>query len=122
MSGSLLRRLLAILVIVGLTAGPFAASAAVGPMEPSPAAMSMSMTDEAMAGDMPCCPDEKPVLPDCQKLCPLMMSCLAKCFQPGPSASATDRLALRLTDIIGLRDEALPSDLAAEPPPRPPRT
>ncbi|MEP9380194.1 hypothetical protein ABLE91_26035 [Aquabacter sp. CN5-332] len=117
MSGSLLRRLLAILVVVGLTAGPFAASAAVGPMEPSAA-----MTDEAMAGDMPCCPDEKPVLPDCQKLCPLMMSCLTKCFQPGPSASAWDRLALRLTDIIALRDDALPSGLAAEPPPRPPRT
>lgn len=119
MSGSLLRRLLAILVIVGLTAGPFAASAAVGPMEPSSA---MAMTDEAMADDMPCCPDEKPVLPDCQKLCPLMMSCLAKCFQPGPSASVLGRLALRLTDIIGLRDDALPSGLAAEPPPRPPRT
>lgn len=121
MSGSLLRRLLAILVIVGLTAGPFAASAAVGPMEPS-SGMSMAMTDEAMVGDMPCCPDEKPMLPDCQKLCPLMMSCLAKCFQPGPLVSAWDRSALRLTDIIGLRDDALPSGLAAEPPPRPPRT
>ena len=112
---SLLRRLLAILVIAGLTAGTLAASAAVGSMEPSSA---MAMIDEAMADGMPCCPDDKPALPDCQKLCPPMISCLAKCFQPGPSAWAWDRLALRLPGIIGLRDDALPSGLAGAPPPR----
>ena len=42
----------------------------------------------AMAEDMPCCPDEKPAMPDCAKACPLMALCLAKCFQNLPIATA----------------------------------
>lgn len=116
-----LRRLLAILVIAGLTFGPFAASAATGTAELSQmAAMEMAHHDEAM-GDMPCCPDEKPALPDCQKLCPLMMSCLAKTVQAAPAAWAMVPVAA-LTEIVRPWDDARRDGLAKAPPPRPPRT
>jgi hypothetical protein len=70
--------------------------------------------------EMPCCPHEKPMMPDCQKACPLATFCLAKIFQ---SVLATDALAI----LFGVSQAVIPADnanldtLAPAPAPRPPQ-
>lgn len=114
---SWLRRLLPILAIVGLIAGPFT-SAVTGPAMAAVSDMSMS----AVADDMPCCPDEKPAVPDCQKTCPLMAMCAAKTFSISPTLSNV-ALILRSTGVaIRPRSDAAGDALTIEPPARPPRT
>jgi hypothetical protein len=82
-----LRRLLPLLAVLGLALPPVTASAAAAGMRAPMAVQGnvMAMPDEAMddmAGmamdEMPCCPKERPDLPDCSKGCPLMALCLAK--------------------------------------------
>lgn len=109
------RKLLAILAILGLVAGPLTAPVS-GHMT---AAVSVMF---AMPDDMPCCPDEAPAVPDCRKTCPLMAICMAKCFSV---ASALPSLAVVLRgggDAIRPGLDAMGSALAIEPPARPPRT
>ncbi|NEU14319.1 hypothetical protein G3T14_19625 [Methylobacterium sp. BTF04] len=79
-----LRRLLPLLAVLSLALAPVTASAAAAGMH-APTAIqghAMAMPDDDMAGmamdDMPCCPKERPALPDCSKGCPLMALCLAK--------------------------------------------
>src|SRR5215212_10437972 len=76
----ILRRLLPILAIMGLVVAPLAA--------PTAASAMARASTAAMADDMPCCPHEKPAMPDCAKACPLMAICLAKCFRDISAAVA----------------------------------
>ena len=82
-----LRRLLPLLAVIGLALAPVTASAAAAGMRAPTAVQghAMAMPDEAMADmagmamdEMPCCPKERPDMPDCSKGCPLMALCLAK--------------------------------------------
>jgi hypothetical protein len=75
-----------------------------------------------MADDMPCCPPEKPAMPDCSKCCPLMTVCMAKCFQNLSTAASTVLVPLRVAGLIVPSNDALGSSLAQAPPARPPRT
>ncbi|OYX88957.1 MAG: hypothetical protein B7Y71_00065 [Xanthobacter sp. 35-67-6] len=111
-----LRRLLPILAIVGLIAGPFTAPVS-GPAMAAASDMSMS----AMPDDMPCCPD-KPAVPDCQKTCPLMALCMAKCFSVGPMLSSLAFVLRAEGDAIRPGSDAMGDALSIEPPARPPRT
>ncbi|TXN25167.1 hypothetical protein [Methylobacterium sp. WL9] len=73
------RRLLPLFAVLSLALAPVTASAAAAGMR-APTAVeghAMAMPDDAM-DDMPCCPKERPDLPDCSKACPLMALCLAK--------------------------------------------
>src|SRR3982751_1275971 len=109
----ILRTLLPVVAIMGIVSAPLATPAA--------AAMLSVGQVTAMTDDMPCCPREKPVVPDCQKACPLAALCVAKCFSGLASASAVpNRLGVALAMITG--DEAAPDTLAHGPPPRPPQT
>jgi hypothetical protein len=109
----ILTRALAALALVGLLAAPVSA-----PMAAGPAQSGMSMD---MAEAMPCCPDDKPVMPDCAKTCPLMMVCLSKCFQP-MSAAGSPIPAFALVAVILPGNDAVPDGLARPPPARPPRS
>ena len=107
-------RLLAILAILGLVLAPFTSSAVAGGMAAPVATADGAMDMASMGGDMPCCPPEKPVMPDCQKACPLATLCLAKIVQgilPGDAVSARFGIALAL----------IPGHVAPLPPPRPPQ-
>ena len=71
--------------------------------------------------DMPCCPDERPVKPDCGKSCPFVIICsttvplaLLKADWTSASFSWTDH-------VYGEEKFSRLSSLAAEPPARPPR-
>jgi hypothetical protein len=113
-----IRRALALLALMGLVLAPLTAPTLASGTA-SMAAMSAD-NGEAMA-DMPCCPPEKPVMPDCQKACPLAALCVAKCFSGLVAASAVpSRLGVALAMIAG--DEAAPDTLAHGPPPRPPQS
>jgi hypothetical protein len=102
-------RLLAILAIVGIVVAPFAAPAVAGGMA-APMAIA----------DMPCCPPAKPVMPDCQKACPLATLCLAKIVQGiMPMNAVPARFSIAQALIPG--NDANPDTLAPIPPPRPPQ-
>jgi hypothetical protein len=116
-------RLLSVLAIVGLVLAPFTAPAVAGgmaaPTATADAAMDVASMDDGMA-EMPCCPPEKPVMPDCQKACPLATLCLAKIVQGiMPVSAVPARVSLAQALIPG--DDADPDTLAPIPPPRPPQ-
>jgi hypothetical protein len=111
---SVLRCLLPILAIVGILAAPLAAPAAASAM--APAAMS------AMADEMPCCPGEKPAMPDCSKSCPLMTVCTAKCFQNLSTATGTVIARLTLAGLVVPSNDRVGASLTQAPPAPPPRT
>jgi hypothetical protein len=108
---SWLRGLLPFLAIVGLLLGPLAAPVNGGAMAAA----------AAMPDDMPCCPDDGPAGPDCQKTCPLMALCAAKCFSGAPMLSALATIVL--TDGYAIRParDAFGDSLAVPPPTKPPR-
>ena len=81
-----LRRLLPLLAVLSLALAPVTASAAAGHARAGGDAGHMHGDARRGHGrhgrmamdDMPCCPNEKPAMPDCSKGCPLMALCLAK--------------------------------------------
>ncbi|AGB73947.1 MULTISPECIES: hypothetical protein [Rhizobium] len=84
-------------------------------------AMTPSMDMAAMPDTMPCCPDQKQPLPDCQKSCPLATICMAKCV---PGFVHGEFALFRLdhgADVNPYRDRMRDPTIGA-PPDRPPRT
>lgn len=80
---ALLSRLLMILAIISLAIAPVPVAARGG----------MPVDAVAVMEGMDCCPPGDPVMPDCQKNCPYLALCMAKCF---PVAAAN---AVRLVHI-----------------------
>ncbi|NBJ09436.1 hypothetical protein [Microvirga arsenatis] len=119
-------RLLAIFAILGLVLAPFTAPAVAGGMA-APMAMAdvvamdmASMGDDMTMADMSCCPPEKPVMPDCQKACPLATLCLAKVVQGiAPVSAVPSRFSVARALLPG--NDANMDTLAPIPPPRPPQ-
>jgi len=75
-----LHRLLFVAALLGIVVGPVGVAAADAAMASSLSSGSdtvqgMEMSGIDMSDDMPCCPDEKPVRPDCGKACPLAVLC-----------------------------------------------
>lgn len=122
-----LRRLLVILAVISVALAPATASA----VPAGDAAFMASMggdtaavadpANDAMA-DMPCCPPDEPMMPDCQKGCPLAALCLAKVALRLPVATAIPvRVAATPSQVVW-RTEAMFTSLALRPPPEPPRS
>jgi hypothetical protein len=118
----LLKRMLAILVIVGLGVSPLYASAMKAMEQPATHESSIA----AAMGDMPCHPKSSPdksspdkSSPD--KICPFMVVCLSLCFQAMPPMADT----IAVPAIIKLRTvflhESQLASLTPSPPARPPR-
>jgi hypothetical protein len=110
---SALRNLLPVLAIVGLVLAPLAVPAAAAG---APAA-AVDMAGMDMGEDMPCCPTKQ--APPCDKSCPLMTLCLAKCSPAIPAFSSA--LALVFAGLVLPSDEARWETRSERPPPRPPR-
>src|SRR5215207_1640008 len=81
---SALRNLLPVLAILGLVLGPLTLPAAAMTSAGAPAA-AVDTAGMDMGEDMPCCPTKQ--APPCDKSCPLMTLCVAKCFPAVPSLS-----------------------------------
>jgi hypothetical protein len=110
----LIGRLLAVFVIVGLVVAPLVTPAAAKRL---PVAEMSDMS--AMAGDMPCCPDEQKNS-NCQD-CPLIAMCMLTIAQAEPYPTngiqvsfQTRRLSYVLVDLIA-------DGLIGAPPDHPPR-
>jgi hypothetical protein len=70
---------------------------------------------------MPCCPDSKPMMPDCRKDCPLAVLCvLGVVTAPFPEAPPFLLPAPVGGAFLKGRD-VVPPSLVGEPPPRPPK-
>jgi hypothetical protein len=114
-----IRRVIPVFAVLGLVLAPFTAPA-VAVVMTAPMATTAG-NDMAMAEDMPCCPPEKPVMPDCMKACPLLTLCFAKTFQCLVSSNAVlVRVGIAEQFVPG--NEALLDTLAQGPPPRPPQS
>ncbi|MCZ8350306.1 MAG: hypothetical protein O9352_10315 [Rhizobium sp.] len=107
----ILPRLLAILAIVALVVAPLPATARGG----------MPVDVAGVMEPMDCCPPGDPAMPDCQKSCPYLALCMAKCF-PAANAAFT-RLAL--LDAVKNSHRVSPDESATRrairPPAPPPR-
>jgi len=118
MPWTLIRRLLALLVIAALTLAPLAAPAAASPVK---AASTMAMGKDMM----PCCSGEhEPQQQDCdgKAACPAVSICTAKCFQAGPSALHAPTAYATQAARLALRDDDRWAGRSPRPPARPPRS
>jgi hypothetical protein len=89
---------------------------------PMDVASTAKMSDPAsMADGMPCCPHEKPALPDCQKACPLAILCLAKCFPNAPATSVVFPVRLAVAEVKTPGNDYWRDRLRDPPPLKPPR-
>jgi hypothetical protein len=110
----LITRLLAALVIAGLAIAPLATPSAAKAMDRA------DMTGvEAMAADMPCCPDQQKSK-DCQD-CPLVAMCVLKTTQAGPSPTQALPLRHPIRAVHSLIDDVPAEGLDRPPPDHPPR-
>jgi hypothetical protein len=108
-----LPRVLLIVAILGLVARPFTS------MVYGSALAAASMLE--MPEGMPCCPDDQPQSPDCQKACLLMAACAAKCFSAVPTFASVS-FNLRPDGVFRPGRDLIADTMAVEPPARPPRT
>ena len=120
-----IRRLLAILVIVGLALAPVSqpVMAETSPdvsMQAMADNMSASPSTDEMASDMPCCPSKAPAPIDCDK-CIYMTACMSKCFT-GMSTAVVHPFLTASDDIASLQNDSWPDGLGHPPPEHPPRT
>jgi hypothetical protein len=116
---SLIPRLLSILAVVSLLTTPMMTPSGAAATDVTSAA---DMSDMAtMADGMPCCPHEKPVLPDCAKSCPWAILCLAQCF-PNAPASAFLLVRFAVADVKTPDNDIWRNLLPDRPPLKPPRT
>ena len=111
---SWLRMLLPILAIVSLVLGPLAAQA-------NGSAIAVAST-AAMMGEMPCSPPIRPIIPDCQKACPLMVGCLAKSIPAAPVFSVLEPVFGLVADMSRPSSDAFAASLGMKPLIRPPRS
>lgn len=114
-----IRHLLSVLAVLGVVIAPFAASAALGGIG-VPVSMAAASSDMGEQGDMPCCPPEKPVMPDCMKACPLLAVCLGKTIQ-GAGSAAPLPVRLGTEEALVPGDEAVLRTRTQGPPLRPPQ-
>ena len=91
----------------------------------APVAASLNPMDHAamagMADDMPCCPHEPMMPPDCQK-CLLMTVCAMKVFQGAWADSGMLNPSWVAASLATPGDDSRRNGLGYPPPPRPPRT
>ncbi|MDR4305910.1 hypothetical protein IHQ68_04620 [Chelatococcus sambhunathii] len=115
--GARLRHLLVFVLMLGVGAIPVVANAAALESMTSVAMETM----EPMADGMPCCPDDAPVAPDCQKSCPLLATCMTKCAPTAPMAVVTRSHRILALSAVRPGDDAARAGPVSEPPARPPR-
>ena len=117
---SLVPRLLSVLAVVGLLTAPLAMPLSAAVMDDVSMAVMSEMAP--FSDDMPCCPHQNPVLPDCSKFCPLAGSCLGMSFPGVPAAFFTIPARFAVADVRTLGDDSWRDFLLDPPAPRPPRS
>lgn len=110
---SILRSLLAVVVMAGLAIAPMAVPAA---------AKNATASLHQMSGDMPCCPDEA-MRDGCDgcKNCPCMAICVVTTFQAAPVVPSVFMNSPAFTNERTFANDLLADGLGQPPPARPPR-
>jgi hypothetical protein len=111
--------LIVLTVAAGLLSAPFAAPAVAKAHDAVPGEMHAEM--HAMAGGMPCCPDEGKAAMDCDA-CPLMALCSMTMPIPAPTAASALVPFPTAQSAFAFPDDLLIDGLSARPPDHPPRT
>ncbi len=111
------RRLIASIVAVGLTAG-LALSPMVMPATGDDMALAMAAMS-ATSDDMPCCPSERKSknCPDC----PLVAMCALKTVQAGPAIAASMPVRHAIRMLHSVLDDVATDGVIRPPPDHPPR-
>jgi hypothetical protein len=121
MTRQLFKLIIALTVTAGLLSAPFAGPSFAKPHASVSGDMhAMDGDAQAMAGDMPCCPDEGKAS-DCAG-CPLMALCMVSISIPLPAAAAALVTRDPLRKTFSARDDAWVQGLAGHPPDHPPRS
>ncbi|NNH41861.1 hypothetical protein [Rhizobium laguerreae] len=125
---SLLRtvhRLFLLVAMLAIVIGPMSIGLAGSAMASSGAAtmddMTSSMPGMQMAENMPCCPDEQPVKPDCAKGCPLALVCTTSIFAHTPHVDGWSVAVSWLSHRYDLMPASQRTSALIEPPARPPK-
>ncbi|CAN7229941.1 hypothetical protein [Rhizobium sp. LjRoot254] len=119
---STLVRLLSLFALLGLLIAPVSTVAAEYAMADISVKASLQMEEMAgMARDMPCCPDEQPVKPNCDKSCPFVIICSTSAPLALLKADWTSASPSWIDHVYGARNFGRLVSLAAEPPARPPK-
>ncbi|CUX02022.1 hypothetical protein ATN81_00285 [Agrobacterium pusense] len=98
-------------------AGSAMASSGSAPME----AMASAMPGMHMTEDMPCCPDEQPVKPDCAKGCPLALVCTTSILGHAPHSHGWSFAISWQSHRYDLLPASQLMSALVEPPARPPK-
>jgi hypothetical protein len=119
---SALARLLSLFALIGMLIAPVSTVAAEYAMADISVKDSVQTEDIAgMVGDMPCCPDEQSVKPDCDKSCPFVIICTTSAPLALLKADWTSATLSWADHTYGEQRFERLSSLAAEPPARPPK-
>ena len=110
-------RLLAVLALVGLIAGPFAAPVSLAAPEQT-AFEAADHSSMHMPDGVPCCPETQGKS-DCSKDCPFMTVCAGVVFPP--TNGVTFRVPIASLAVIAPADDAKLHGCAQGPPARPPK-
>jgi hypothetical protein len=108
-----------LLVAVALLLGPLAAPVMAAQMPQTAEPPAMSMTDESMTDEMPCCPDQTKSK-GCDS-CPLVALCMLTVSLPDPSGAASLIKRYPLRTMFSAKDDQFVDGLGAKPPDHPPR-
>lgn len=126
MRGALvIRRLFLLVAMLAVVIGPMSIGLASSAMASSDVttmvSMASAMPGMQMAQDMPCCPEQQPVKPDCAKSCPLALVCTTSIFAHAPDVHGW---SFAISWVSHRYDLLLASQLTPahiEPPARPPK-
>ncbi len=110
----MLRHLLSVLAIVSTISIPIAALV-------DGSAMAGAIMSQ-MPDDMPCCAGNQAAAPECQKACPLLTVCVAKCFPGAPDFAAFAFTPQATGEPVRPGDDVITNPLGAQPPARPPKS
>ncbi|MGO4568273.1 hypothetical protein AB4Z52_25265 [Rhizobium sp. 2YAF20] len=108
-------------VIVGPTSIGLASSAMASSSAAMMEAMASAMPGMQMAEDMPCCPEQQPVKPDCAKGCPLALVCTTSIFAHAPDLHGWSFAISWVSHRYDLLPASQLTSALIEPPARPPR-
>jgi hypothetical protein len=122
-SQTTIRRMLSILMIVGLALAPLSRPAmAEAYVDANIALMDETVAaamPEEMTGDIPCCPSKVAAPIGCDK-CVFMAACIEKCFA-GVSEAALEPILAVTGSLLPPQNDFWPDGLGHPPPDHPPR-
>lgn len=118
-------RLFLLVAMLAVVVGPMSIGLASSAMASSGATamenMSSVMPGMQMAENMPCCPDDQPVKPDCAKSCPLALVCTTSIFAHNPPFYGWSLAVSWQSHRYDLMPSSQLTSAFLEPPARPPK-